>query len=311
MLLIRFFGGKGGVGKTTLAAAFALASADRGARTLVVSTDPAHSLGDVLGTGLSDEPVPVAPRLWAAEISGEDQARRRVAEVAEDARHAVPREVLPAVERHLARAADSPGTVESALLDRLTELVGQVGTEWDGLVVDSAPTGHMLRLLTLPALLTPWIEGLARQREKVRGLDRMVAGMVGEAADDEPDPLLRRLHSRRERLERMRDRLLSRSRVHLVVVPERLPLAETVRAADTLTGSGLRLGAVLVNRVVPGDATGLLGRHLAGQSEVLALLDERFADSGVLRVPLLARTPQGTGELAAVADLLAPLVPES
>ncbi|MEY7971240.1 ArsA family ATPase [Saccharomonospora xinjiangensis] len=304
MLLIRFVGGKGGVGKTTLSAAFALSRARRRERTLVVSTDPAHSLGDVLGRTLGDDPVEVWPGLWAAEISGEAQARRRVEQVAEDARHAVPADVLPAVERHLARAAESPGTVESALLDRLTDLVGQVGHRWDTLVVDSAPTGHMLRLLTLPALLTPWIEGLARQRARAAGTERLVAGMIGDTAEQEPDPLLRRLHARRDRMEWMRTRLTTDALVHLVVVPERLPLAETIRAAESLGDAGLRLGAVLVNRVLPPDDPGLLGRRIEQQTEVLRELERHFPGETVVRLPLLAGALTGVGELAALADLL-------
>ncbi|RBM15949.1 arsenic-transporting ATPase [Prauserella sp. PE36] len=300
--VIRFFGGKGGVGKTTLAAAYALRQAERGTRTLVVSTDPAHSLGDVLLASLADTPREVLPGLWAAEISGEEQASRRVAEVAEDARHAVPREVLPAVERHLARAASSPGTVESALLDRLTDLTEQVGTRWDLLVVDSAPTGHMVRLLSLPTLLTPWIEGLARQRERARNADRLVAGMSGDAADD-PDPLLRRLHVRRDRMERMARRLRAEALVHLVVVPEHLALAETLRAADTLADAGLPLGAVLVNRVVPDEETGVLAGRRDQQQEVLLRLKERFADAGLVRVPLLAGTLAGAAELAVLGTV--------
>ncbi|WP_199434922.1 ArsA family ATPase [Qaidamihabitans albus] len=304
MLLIRFFGGKGGVGKTTLAAAYALRLAEQGLRTLVVSTDPAHSLGDVLATSLSGEPRELAPGLWAAEISGEEQAGKRIAEVLEDARHAVPREVLPAVQRHLSRAADSPGTVESALLDRLTELVEDVGPRWDRLVVDSAPTGHMVRLLSLPALLTPWIEGLTRQREKVRGADRLVAGLLG-GEQERPDPLLDRLHARRARLERMRARLRDDALVHLVLVPEHLPLAETLRAADTLTDGGLTLGTVLVNRVLPAGETGVLARRQAQQEDVLARVAERFGETGVVRIPLLAGTLTGRAELADLAARLA------
>lgn len=300
---VRFLGGKGGVGKTTLAAAFALRQAGEGHRTLVVSTDPAHSLGDALRTSLSGEPRQVAPGLHAAEISGEEQARRRIAEVAEDARHAVPAEIMPAVRRHLARAADSPGTVESALLDRLTELVEQVGTRWDRLVVDSAPTGHMVRLLSLPALLTPWIEGLARQREQARGVDRLVAGMLGDRRE-ESDPLLERLHARRARLERMRERLRTDALVHLVLVPERLPLAETLRAADTLTEAGLRLGTVVVNRVVPGTETGVLASRRAEQQQILAEVDARFAHGGVLHVPLLPGLLTGVEELAELGGTL-------
>ncbi|NIJ13239.1 arsenite-transporting ATPase [Saccharomonospora amisosensis] len=303
MLLIRFFGGKGGVGKTTMAAAYALSQARKGHRTLVVSTDPAHSLGDALATPVSDEPTEVAAGLWAAEISGERQAQRRVAEIAEDARHAVPLEVLPAVERHLARAAEAPGTLESALLDRLTELVEGLGDRWDRVVVDSAPTGHMLRLLSLPELLTPWIEGLARQREKAGRIDRLVAGMLAETRD-EPDPLLERLHARRARMEWMRERLAADARVHLVLVPEYLPLAETLRAADTLVEGGMRLAAVIVNRVLPAEETGVLARRRGQQQEVLARVRERFDGAGVIEVPLLAGALTGLGELETLADLL-------
>ncbi|WP_007025117.1 ArsA family ATPase [Saccharomonospora iraqiensis] len=312
MLLIRFFGGKGGVGKTTVAAAFALARARRGERTLVASTDPAHSLGDVLEVPLSERPTRVAGHLWAVEVSGEAQARRRVAEVAEDARHVVPREVLPAVERHLARATDSPGTVESALLDRLTDLVGQVGTDWDTLVVDSAPTGHMVRLLGLPALLTPWIEGLTRQREKARDVEGLVAGLsadTGAGGDTGPDPLLSRLYRRRERVEWMAARLRERALVHLVVVPERLPLAETLRAADTLTDGGLRLGTVLINRVLDADTTGPGSRRRDTQEAIRTELETRFPDPPPLPLPLLDHTPEGLPELAPLADLLARGVP--
>ncbi|MQA09515.1 MAG: AAA family ATPase [Pseudonocardiaceae bacterium] len=301
---VRFFGGKGGVGKTTLAAAFGLAQAGRQLRTLVVSTDPAHSLGDVFGAELADEPREVAAHLWAAEISGEQQARNRVEEIIEDAHAALPREVMPAVRRHLELATDSPGTVESALLDRLTQLVAQVGDRWDRLVVDSAPTGHMLRLLSLPALLTPWIEGLARQRERVRGMDRMVAGMTGRA-QERADPLLERLHARRERLENLGQRLRDEAAVHLVLVPELLPLAETLRTVESLTQAGMRLRPLIVNRVLPDDDAGLLGKRRGQQDEVLDRLAAEAGELGVLWVPMLAGSLTTGAELTELAEHLA------
>ncbi len=300
---MRFLGGKGGVGKTTLAAATALLESGRGLRTLVVSTDPAHSLGDVLAADLGDEPRQLPGGLWAAELSGQAQARRRVEQVAQDAADAVPREVLPAVRRHLDRAADSPGTIESALFDRLSELIEQVPRRWDRLVVDSAPTGHMLRLLSLPELLRPWIEGLARQRERARGADRMLAGMLGRH-DDEPDPLLARLHQRRDRMQRLHDRLRSDTEVHLVLVAERLAWAETVRTADSLTEAGMRLGAPVVNRVVPSGESGLLAARRAQQDAVLAQVRGRFGADTVVEVPLLAAELVGTAELNELVELL-------
>ncbi|MDR7300349.1 arsenite-transporting ATPase [Haloactinomyces albus] len=301
---VSFFGGKGGVGKTTLAASYALLLAGRGHRTLVVSTDPAHSLGDVLAVPLGDEPAELSGGLWACEIDGESVARRRVEQVSREAQEAVPREVLPAVEQHLQRAAASPGTVESALVDRLTDLLDEVPARWDRIVVDSAPTGHMLRLLSLPTLLTPWIEGLVRQREQVRGTERMLSGLLGRA-DTGQDPLLQRLHGRRSRLERTRRRLLDESAVHLVLVPERLPLAETERAAQALADGGLTLGSVAVNRVAPSDATGLLADRARREAEVRATIRQRFGDHGVVEVPLLRGELTARSELAEVAEHLA------
>lgn len=302
MTVLRFLGGKGGVGKTTLAAAVALREARRGDRTLVVSTDPAHSLGDVLAADLAEEPRAVAPGLWAAEISGEAQAGRRVEQIMADAADAVPREVLPAVRAHLARAVDSPGTVEAALLDRLTELVELVPGEFDRLVVDSAPTGHMLRLLTLPELVTPWIEGLARQRLRSRDTDRMFAGMLGRGAEA-PDPLLARLHARRDRMAGLHTRLRADAVVHLVLVPERVVWAETLRALDVLSAAGIEVGTAVVNRVVPAGETGLLAARQAEQTAVLDAVRSRLG--APVEIPLLPEGPTGARALGAVIERLA------
>lgn len=300
---IRFFGGKGGVGKTTLAAARALVTADSGISTLVVSTDPAHSLGDVFGIELGDEPTRVTSALWAAEISGEQQADRRVERIVADAEQALPREVLPAVRAHLDRAVASPGTVESALLDRLTELIEQVPDRWSRLVVDSAPTGHMLRLLTLPTLLTPWIEGLTRQRERARRVGEMAAGITDQPAE-QLDPLLQRLHTRRDRMEAMRARLLDDAVVQLVTVAEQLALAETLRAASTVRDAGLHLDQVLCNRILPESDAGVLHERKTHEQTVLRELRERFADLGVVEIPMLAGALTGVPELRQLAAQL-------
>ncbi|MQA87149.1 MAG: AAA family ATPase [Streptosporangiales bacterium] len=300
---VAFIGGKGGVGKTTLAAAYALLCAGRGERTLVVSTDPAHSLGDVLAEDLGERPRLVDGSLWAAEISGADALDRRVAQVYEDAAEALPRDVLPAVRRHLAHAASSPGMVESALADRLAELLGAVPGEWERLVVDSAPTGHLLRMLNLPALLTPWVEGLVRQRERTRGVDRMLAGLAGRN-DEKPDPLLERLRARRARLAETERRLREDATVHLVLLPERVPLAETVRAAEQLTAAGMCLGRLVVNRVVPSWEGGLLAARRTHQDEVLARARDHFVGLGMVQVPLMPGELTTRGELAGISEIL-------
>ncbi|MDA2812563.1 ArsA family ATPase [Nocardiopsis sp. RSe5-2] len=287
---IVFFGGKGGVGKTTMAAAYALKCADAGLRTLVVSTDPAHSLGDAFETRLGDKPVKVADALWAREPDADAAVERRIGEVTDDAYRALPRDIMPAVSRHLQHAASSPGMAESALADLLMDTMEEVPRAWDRLVVDSAPTGHLLRLLALPELLTPWVRGLARQRERVLDADRLAAGIVGGPAEAPEDPLLEKLHARRHKLERAAERLRGDAWVRLVMIPRRMVLAETERAAEQLAKAGFRLGPAVINQV-PEDA----------DPEPLEAARRRFARTGAVELPLAQSEPTGLPALRALA----------
>ncbi|WP_344970267.1 ArsA family ATPase [Salinactinospora qingdaonensis] len=295
---ITILGGKGGVGKTTLAAAYALGLARSGLRTLVVSTDPAHSLGDAFATPLGDSPQPIAEveRLWGVQPDPEATVQRRVRTILDDAQEALPREVMPAVRRQLHHAAAGPGMAESALTDRLIDLIERVPGDWDRLVVDSAPTGHLLRMLDLPSLLTPWVQGLARQRERAVSAERRASGPLtagaGGAADatSADDPLLQRLHERRHRLSSAAGRLREDALVRLVLTPRRMVLAETERAAQHLREGGFHLGPVILNQIPP-----------EGDSEVLTAVRERFADHGVVELAMAQAEPTGAQRLAALA----------
>lgn len=282
---IVLFGGKGGVGKTTLAAAHALNCADAGLRTLLMSTDPAHSLGDALGVRLGDRPVHIAPGLWVREPDGPKAVRRRIRRIVDDAYDALPREIMPAVERHLKHAEAAPGMAESALTDLLVAAMEDVPQRWDRLVVDSAPTGHLLRMIELPALMAPWVLGLTEQRE------RALSAQTTDRVDDEDitpseagadDPLLERLRTRRDRMERAARRLRTDAAVRLVLVPRRVVLAETVRTAGHLRESGFPLGGLVLNQV-PSDA----------HPTILRAVRDAFPDLPVTDVAL--RNPEPTG----------------
>jgi arsenite-transporting ATPase len=279
-----FFGGKGGVGKTTLAAAFATLLAGRGEKTLLVSTDPAHSTSDVLGAKLSREPTELEENLFGVEIDAAADAAAYVERVKEDAHGSVSPEVLPAVRQHLDLAKTSPGTEESALFDRFVDLIALSPGEYDRIVFDTAPTGHTLRLLTLPALLTAWVEGMVRQREKVAGMERMLRNLAGEEGSDE-DPVLNRLRERRDKFHHARHRLLEDANFYLVLIPERLPIEETSRTLDTLTENGIEVGGLVVNRVLPDVSEGaFLRARLEQQSEYLDEITARFQDRRVIQV---------------------------
>lgn len=302
MLLRRltFFGGKGGVGKTTMASAFALAGGAAGERTLLVSTDPAHSTSDLLGVELGDAPSPVAEQVDAVEIDEVATAAAYVERVREDAHRSLPRDVHATVDRHLDLAGRAPGTLEAAAFDRLLDLFDLCPDRYDRVVVDTAPTGHTLRMLQLPDLLTAWAEGLAAQRGRSARVERWARGLDG---DDGPveDPVLRRLRARRDRLRSARDRLLDDAVFRLVLTPERLPVAETARALTTLGAAGLTVGAVVVNRVLPAEADGEY--VVARRTQQRVHVEDARGRFGAHGLVLVEQTPRDLTDRSALIEV--------
>jgi arsenite/tail-anchored protein-transporting ATPase len=264
---ILFFGGKGGVGKTTLSAAAALHSADAGVRTLLVSTDPAHSAGDALQVRLTGAVQRVESKLWALEIDPEAEAERHIEEVKQRVREVASPRLLQEVEREIDVARVSPGAEEAALFERLASLIPLAGSEYERIIFDTAPTGHTLRLLSLPELMTTWIQGMVRRRQKTNVLNRMWRNVAGGAAGgaSDADPVLESLQRRRDLFLAARTLVTDPAATSFlfVVVPERLPILETRKAVQVLARHRIPIGGVLVNRVLPVGAEGdfLRGRR--------------------------------------------------
>ena len=297
--------GKGGVGKTTLAAACARQLAAAGARTLLVSTDPAHSIGDALGERLGPEPRTISDGLDALEIDPDQAVADHLSSVEDAVAQRVDPDLWPQVQRHLRLARDSPGMAESATFERVAALLERCPDPYDHLVVDTAPTGHTLRLLALPTLLTAWVEGLTRQREKVAGAERMLRNLAGRDAPGE-DPVLQRLRDRKARLSRAGDRLRADTAVWLVLMPERMPVEETSRAIDQLAAHDVAIAGLVVNRVLPDDADGaFVAEQREQQAMYLTEIAERFAAHPVVRVPQLPRDISGPDELDQISAALA------
>jgi arsenite/tail-anchored protein-transporting ATPase len=207
---ILFFGGKGGVGKTTCASAMALAAAKEGKRVLLVSTDPAHSTSDIFEKRFDRDEREVYPGLMGIELDASLEARRYVdkakAEITRMFSHAVAKEA----ERQIDLAAAMPGVEEVALFDRMSDLIIDRFDAYDLLIFDTAPTGHTLRLLRMPELVSSWIAALSRRRRALLSLNQDIdrVRLAPEAIDPDEDPILRTLDQRREKLEQVRARLM-------------------------------------------------------------------------------------------------------
>ncbi|ADQ65884.1 arsenite efflux ATP-binding protein arsa [Halogeometricum borinquense DSM 11551] len=248
-----FFGGKGGVGKTTLASAYALKCAREGLDTLVVSTDPAHSTSDVFDQQFGDDPQAVEgeTNLAAMEVDPDTEVERHLMET----KRAMGDQVSPAmvneIDRQIEMAHQTPGAYEAALMDRFIEVM-RSADEFDRVVFDTSPTGGTLRLLSLPDLLESWIDRLVYKREK--SIDLYEKAAIG---NNEPrrmmdgDPILDRLRTRKERFEFAGETLRENAAFFLVVNPDELSIRETRRAIDDLESYDLTICGLAANRLTP------------------------------------------------------------
>ncbi|WP_134767515.1 ArsA family ATPase [Nocardioides sp. 1609] len=295
---ILLFTGKGGVGKSTVAAGTAALAAAAGHRTLVLSTDAAHSLGDAFGVEVGPEPTEVAARLFVQQVDAQLRFEQSWAEV----------------QGYLVSVLDVAG-VDPVAAEELTVVPGAeevlallelrlhaLSGEWDVIVVDCAPTAETLRLLALPEALGWYMQRIFPTQQRVMKALRpvltraagvpMPGGSVFEAVE--------RLHAELGEVHA----LLSGpgASVRIVLTPEHVVLAEARRSHTSLSLFGYRVDGVVANRVFPaGGADEWRARWVAAQDDVLAEVAESFADLPVWRSEYRSTEPVGVAALTEVA----------
>lgn len=303
-----FVGGKGGVGKTTTAATLGLMAADQGDNCLVVSTDPAHSLGDMFGQALGDRERPLQPHLWGLEIDPQGEADRYIGTVKQNLRNLVKPHLYGEVDRQMDLTRLAPGTLEAALLERLSQLMDQGLDRYDRIIFDTAPTGHTLRLLALPQLMAAWTDGLLSRRQRSAELGQMFR-QLGDQREliSQPSPpdwrteQIRQILSERQRRFYQARRLLldpTMTAFLLVLIPEKLPILESKKALETLEQGKVPVAAAVVNRVLPATATGeFLATRRLQEAEYLAEIQREFRQLPQFQVPFFPRDVQGVTAL--------------
>jgi len=291
------FCGKGGVGKTTLSSAVALASAREGKRVLLISTDPAHSLSDVFEKPVGREPVEIEENLHACEVDTSLELRKYVEEILFTVREAVNPQVFSRLESLLKSFGSAPGAEEAVLLDSLSRMIPSLLEGFDRLILDTAPTGHTLRLLREAIRSGKWLEELLKGRERISRLRSAAEGT------DREDRVIEILRNRRNRLNRLLNILSSQETLFVpVLIPERLSILETARLVEEIEDMGFRVGALIVNKVLPEEVRDpFLKSRREQEKRYLEEIGERFSRYRLLRVSLRTRDVSGTQELMEVA----------
>jgi len=295
--------GKGGVGKTSISAATALRCAEMGLKTIVISTDTAHSLGDSLDKAIGPEPVEIHPNLWAQEV---------------DTRYSMDK-YWGRIQHFLTRLLSKGGTGE-IVAEEVTILPGlEEGAhllwinqyvesgQYDVLVVDAAPTAETLRLLSLPDVSRWWFErviGLAQGATKILRPIGRLAGKGNAIPDDAAWADARLLF---DTLDKVRDLLTDpeMSSIRLVVNPEKMVIKETQRTYTYLNLYGYAVDSIICNRIIPDEVTDpYFAMWKADQQQNIAYIDEAFGSLPLLRAPLFGREMGGLDALRQLGDTL-------
>ncbi len=297
---VLLFTGKGGVGKTTVAAATAVRAAMAGRRTLVMSTDPAHSLADSFDREIGDEAVEVAPKLWAEQIDAQQRLESNWREIQE---YFISLMSWAGVETIQAE--------ELSVIPGLDEIFSLIDVKrhtderrYELLVVDCAPTAETLRLLSLPEVMNWYIERIFPvERRVVKTIRPLVTKITSlPIAGDQFFGAVERLHRNLDAVRRiLTDEHMSS--VRLVVNPEKMVIAEARRTYTYLSLFGYRVDAVVVNRIIPDSVTDPYFRTWKDiQAEHLVTVRESFQPVPILTARLFEREMVGIALLAEMGE---------
>ncbi|RLJ70101.1 arsenite efflux ATP-binding protein ArsA [Hydrogenivirga caldilitoris] len=290
-----FFGGKGGVGKTTLSSALALALADRGRKTLIISTDPAHSLSDILGVK-GEGIFQALPNLYVCEIDPYEAVRGYMKKALESIEPLVNAEVFDQIKEAFHSIEETPGTEEAATLEELTKLIlGHFG-DYEHFVIDTAPTGHTLQMLKTASRIGRWLEELLKRK-------RTAQKLWSASGKEKEDRAIHILEERRKRFLAFSELLLSRKTIFFPVLnPERLPIEETYRMVNSLKKLRVNVGAIIVNKVLPpATRDEFFTMRKEQEKEYMKEIREKFKEFPIVEIPMKEKDIEGVNQLREVS----------
>ncbi|RCK76428.1 MAG: Arsenical pump-driving ATPase [Anaerolineae bacterium] len=249
-----FFGGKGGVGKTTLAGAAAIWSAQQGRNTLLASTNPVHSLSGLLSQDVFGKPTPVqgVPNLHAYEIDTRDTIEKSKREIREKIEWFLKfAEIKTKADEFVESATMNPAFEESAMFENMIDLMFE--DKYDLYVFDTAPTANARRLLGMSSVYSMWVNKMVQSRQEAMSLRELLSYSKKK---QEKDPLMEYLLNLRERMARAKKLLTNQdlTAFFFVTLPEALPIAVITRFIHWFHDFGIPVGGVIVNMVIDKSA---------------------------------------------------------
>jgi len=305
------FGGKGGVGKTTCAAATALRMAKNDYKTLIVSTDPAHSLSDSFEKKISSTETKISENLYAVEIDPAENVEKLKAELSQD--HLTPEENPLAgmgmdmgdLTGGLGDLGSMPGMDEMAAFNKFLQYVDN--QDYDNVVFDTAPTGHTLKFLSLPEIMDSWVGKMLRLRIQMSSAMKMFKQILPFSDPGEKDKSMDHLEKMKAQIEKGREVLTNPNLTTftLVTIPQEMAIAESERAVKQIENFGITIKKIIVNQTQPKQKDCkfcTMRRKL--HDEKLASIKKKFKGKDIVEVPLEAHEVKGLKSLTKFAEKL-------
>ena len=301
-----FFGGKGGVGKTTLAGAAALWLAGQGKRTLLASTNPVHSLSGLLQRSVFGAPTAVTADLWAYEIDTKETIERKKREIREKIQWFLKfADISTKADDFVESATMNPAFEESAMFENMVDLM--LEDDYDVYVFDTAPTANARRLLGMSKVYSLWVDKMLKSREEARSLREMLSF----SKKKEEDPLLEYLLQFRQRMGQAQQRLtdVEKTAFFFVTLPEALPIAVISRFIGWFQDFGIPVGGVIVNMLLDKEALGkdspeFVLNRVRMQEEYMGTIWQKFDGAVRALIPLFDQEVRGIAMLQETARKL-------
>jgi arsenite-transporting ATPase len=301
-----FIGGKGGVGKTSISAATGLWMTKQGKKTLIVSTDPAHSLSDSLETFIGHSPTLIRENLYAVEIDPEIAMEQKQAELDSQKSIASPDQAmgLDILGDQLDLASSAPGADEAAAFEVFLQVM--TTNEYDVVVFDTAPTGHTLRLLSFPDLMDSWVGKMIKVKTKLGSLTSAFKNLIPFMGDDDPQSTAD-LEETKRQIDEAKKVLSNpeQTTFKMVVIPEEMSIYESERAIESLNKFNMATDGIIVNQVMPDiDNCDFCKSRYNLQQKRLAMIHQKFQDKSIAEIPLFKEEVKGIKKLDELAEVL-------